>query len=77
MLVPVRVTRAEIKIGWSAECRRLLWFGRKAPSASATIISYQRFNQLGVDVVDAFEAFQPRSLLAYQQPRRMCKLTIG
>lgn len=29
----------------------------------------------GVDVVDAFEAFQPRTLSASHQPRRMCELS--
>lgn len=51
--------------------------GRHDGMSTATIISYRRFNQLGVDVVDAFETFQPRSLLGFPLTHRMCTLTIG
>lgn len=57
--------------------RRSLWFDESVQSMAPTIISYRRFNQPRVDVVDAFEAFQPRSLSACHQPHRMCELTIG
>lgn len=44
---------------------------------SQTIISYRGFNQIDVDAIDAFEAFQPRSPMARQQPPRMRELAIG
>ena len=53
-----------IKIAWLPG---LLLFDGEMQRVAATIISYQRFNQAGVDAIDAYAALRPRPPAARRQ----------